>query len=125
MSEKALQMALIEYCDRISASVPDVEFLFHTPNGGQRHVRVAADFKRMGVRRGVPDLMLPLPDHSGQYIGLAIELKIKRGRATDQQLVWMQRLSEAGWATAILYDWTDAARMILKHLGKDPRKFGL
>ena len=44
-----------------SNAYPDLELLYHVPNGGSRNKAEASKLKRMGVRAGVPDLVLPVP----------------------------------------------------------------
>jgi hypothetical protein len=56
---------------------PELELLFHVPNGEARDPRTAAKLKWLGVRPGVPDLLLPMP--RGPYAGLALEMKRRRG----------------------------------------------
>ena len=64
ISEDHLQMLIIKW----SAFHPICrDYLIHVPNGGRRDIREAAKFKRMGVKAGVPDLVLLYP--SGGYHG--------------------------------------------------------
>lgn len=68
---------------------PELDMLYHIPNGGSRNKIEAANLRRQGVRSGVPDLCLPVA--RGNYHGLYIELKwgninrpiIKEGGCTD------------------------------------------
>ena len=68
--------------------------LFHVPNGGQRNRVEAAKFKAMGVRPGVPDLLLILPRHGYSY--LAMELKVGKNTQTDSQKTYQSKMSENG-----------------------------
>lgn len=82
------------------------------PNGGQRHIAVAAKLKAEGVRKGFPDMMLLKP--SGPYAGLLIELKrIKGGTVSPEQADWLQWLSEQGFKTAVCKG-ADEARETIK-----------
>jgi len=55
-------------------------FWLHVPNGGTRNVIEAVQFKRRGVKPGVPDLIFI---HAGKVTG--IELKSDVGRLSDNQ----------------------------------------
>ena len=54
---------------------------FHVPNGGYRSRSEGAKFKAMGVRAGVPDLIL---FHQGRLH--CLELKSDKGRPSESQL---------------------------------------
>ena len=63
----------------IRAQWPELALLFHVPNGGTRDAVEGRHLKQQGVKRGVPDLCLPVP--SGRYHGLFLELKTSTCRA--------------------------------------------
>lgn len=54
---------------------------FHPANGGYRNPREAKKLKDMGVKPGVADLALILPDARAAFI----ELKVGKNRQTDTQ----------------------------------------
>jgi hypothetical protein len=64
----------------------------HVPSGGYRTPAEAGVFKSMGVRRGVPDLLLWTP--FGRSFG--IELKAGRGKLSDVQVLWRSTLESLG-----------------------------
>lgn len=64
----------------------------HVPNGGYRTPAEAGIFHAMGVRRGVPDLLLWTPH--GRSFG--IELKAGRGKLSDVQVLWRSTLESLG-----------------------------
>lgn len=51
-----------------------LRWLFAIPNGGSRDIREAVRLKRQGVKAGVSDMFLPIPN--SMYHGLFIELKV-------------------------------------------------
>ena len=63
-----------------------------------------------GVKRGVPDLCLPVP--SGRYHGLFLELKTSTGRATSEQKWWVERLNAAGYFAEVCHGWESAVRVL-------------
>lgn len=71
--------------------LPKGAFAWHTPNGGSRNVREAANLKRQGVKAGIPDILILW---SGKLFGL--ELKSQAGRISDSQAVTFPILREAG-----------------------------
>lgn len=90
MSEHQEQRAVVQWFD---LQYPKLRGrLFAVPNGGHRHPAVAAKLKAEGVRPGVPDLWLPVPRQ--EFSGLVIELKAKGGRATREQVDWLDFLGE-------------------------------
>lgn len=72
-TEAQEQEALIEWCELNKGRHPELAKILHIPNGGYRTPAEAAHFKRLGVKAGVPDLLLPYPIDG--WHGLWIELK--------------------------------------------------
>jgi hypothetical protein len=71
-------------------------FAFHVPNGGFRKPIEAKILQGLGVRAGVPDVIVI---HQGRCY--AMEIKAPGGRATDKQLACITALREAGAFTCI------------------------
>lgn len=94
------QIAVIEWFE---AQYPAFgSFLMHIPNGGKRTRFEAFHFVKEGVRKGVPDLFLPLPRHG--YHGLWIEMKAPPGFSSSlsaDQKEWLERLYRQGFAVAV------------------------
>jgi hypothetical protein len=125
VSEATEQEALFHYLAIIAPRVPAVAWAFHCPNGEKRDKAVAARLQAMGVKAGVPDVLLPVRSADGRYVGLAIELKHGQNVATREQEAWLTELERQGWMTLVCYDWTQAARYLLRYLGEDPSAHGL
>jgi hypothetical protein len=70
------------------------KLLFHPSNGGKRNAIEAAKFKRMGVRPGVADLMLIIPNRFYPY--MCIELKSKKGKQSEHQKDFQRIVELAG-----------------------------
>ena len=54
------QKAVIQWCILMEGRWPELEYIYHVPNGGSRNSREAANLKAQGVKPGVPDLELPV-----------------------------------------------------------------
>ncbi len=96
---------------------PELALFFAVPNGGHRAKRVAGQMKAEGVRQGVPDYLFPVP--RGGNIGLAIELKTEKGRASTEQRWWLAALAEQGWHTALCRGWEEAWCVVRDYLNAD------
>lgn len=82
--------------------------LLAIPNGGERNVVVAAKLKAEGVRKGVPDLLLPVARNG--FHGLWIELKRTKGSGLSaEQSQWIEYLTGQGYM-AVICKGADAAR---------------
>ena len=103
-SEDAEQEAVVEYCDLLH--IPIV----HIPNEGKRSLSYAARMKRMGLRSGFPDLLVPLA--RGGYHGLFIEMKYEKNKTTKEQKEWLERLAAEGYACAVCYGAAEAIKII-------------
>lgn len=89
---------------------------FHVPNGGHRDWREAAKFKRMGVRPGVPDLVVPVARKG--YHGLFLEVKrTQGGRLSDTQLFWRDVLLKEGYAWYEVKGAQEGIRIVEDYLG--------
>lgn len=112
--EEDEQQALFQWVEWVSGKHPELEMLFHIPNGGKRNKLEAIRLKREGVRAGVPDLFLPVA--RGGYHGLFIELKAGKGVASLMQREWIARLEKQGYRAQIAVGWEEAAKVIMEYL---------
>jgi hypothetical protein len=108
------QVALFEWAEKQSQTIPELGLMFAIPNGGKRHINVAKAMKQEGVKKGVPDIFLAFP-HKGMA-GFFIELKSKKGRVSPEQKNWIKKLNEAGYRVDVHYSWESAKDAILEYL---------
>lgn len=80
---------------------------FHVGNGGSRNPAEAAKLSGMGVRAGVPDLIL-IAD--GQTF--ALELKTDIGRLAPVQRAMLDELAAAGAKVAVAHGLDEALKQI-------------
>ncbi len=116
-SESEEQIGLFQWAALQTRKYPALEFMYHIPNGGKRDKSTAIRLKAEGVKAGVPDICLPVPQ--GNYHGLYIELKAGKNTATDNQNRWLQALAANGYRTAICYGWEAATKVIIEYLKGD------
>lgn len=95
-SEDEEQIQVVKWAELQMGRWPDLQWLYHIPNGGKRRRTEAARFKAMGVKAGVPDLCLPVP--KGGYHGLYIEMKRQEGgKLSKDQQEWIEGLDKNGY----------------------------
>jgi len=94
--------------------IPQCRYLFHIPNGGSRNAIEAKNLKRQGVKAGVPDLFLPLPNK--KYHGLFVEMKYGKNRPTPNQKEWIEYLNSVGYLAVICYGAEQALDIIKKYI---------
>lgn len=123
-TEDDLQRAVFQWITLATPRIPGLAIAFHPANGGRRDAREAARLKGMGVRPGVPDIMIPYPqvDIASELVsaGLAIELKSANGVLTDSQKDWHQRLSDACWEVHVCRSFDEARGVIAAYFNTKP-----
>lgn len=114
-TEHAEAVALMKLVKMHEGRWPALRMMFAIPNGGDRHPIVARKMKAEGVKPGVPDYVIPVP--SGDYIGLAVELKSLTGYASREQKQWISDLRAQGWRAEVCRGATEAWRVISEYMG--------
>lgn len=122
-SEHDIQIALFDFLALVQYQIPETQFILHVPNGEYRTKATAARLKRMGVRPGVPDILILVPANG--YHGMTIELKKPGGRLSEHQERWARELITRDYYAITCTDWQTAAAAILEYLGYRPEKYGL
>ncbi len=92
------------------------DHLFHVPNGEARAKGTAGRLHAMGVRKGVPDLLMLYP--AGPYHGLALEMKRRRGGSvTPEQDERLGCLTVLGYAACLAHGSADGIDCVAAYLG--------
>lgn len=112
--ERKSQAAVIQWSHLACRQWPELRFLFAVPNAAQRTAANARLNIAMGLKAGVPDLLLPVA-RDGCF-GLAIEMKVKRGKPTEQQVEWLSGLQSLGWRAVICYSATEAIELLRAYM---------
>ena len=94
--EEDEQKVIAEYLDY---TVGELNWC-HVPNESKSKVQYYAKQKALGVKSGVPDILIfKAPE---EYNGIAIEMKRRKGgRVSDNQKKWLKSLEENGWLTTV------------------------
>ena len=109
------QQALFAWARLAERKYPELALLTAIPNGGLRNLPEAARFRGEGVRRGFPDMILPVA--RGAYHSLAIELKRRKGgTVSPEQKAWIEALKEQGWCAVVCRGADEAISVIQEYL---------
>ena len=134
--EDQLQMAAATYLDLLSRTK---KFRwFHPANerktkliqkkNGKFWTPEGTKLKAMGVKAGVPDVMIfktkwrPFNRAGENSLGLAIELKAvyangKKNYPSKEQKEWMAYLKEIGWEVHVAYDFDTLKKIVDEYVG--------
>lgn len=124
-TESGHQKSLFAWAAIEAKTDPRLSLMFAIPNGGKRDAGTAARMKAEGVRAGVPDIFLPAPvvrinhgDNSALWHGLFIEMKVGKGKLSDEQKEWMFAFDQQGYKCETCYSWLEAREAINNYLGR-------
>lgn len=107
-TEDGEQEVVIDYCEYRNIKI------IHIPNEAKRSAAYGAKMKRLGLRKGFPDLFFPTARKG--YHGLFIELKRDvSSKATKEQLDWIAYLNGQGYYATVCYGADAAIREIEKY----------
>lgn len=105
------------YCCK-GFGVPDARLLVHIPNEPRTFNRKAliqgAILKRQGLRRGFPDFFLFVS--RGGLSGLALELKSKNGKTSEEQDEMLSLLENQGYRVKVVFSLDQALSSITEYL---------
>lgn len=114
LTESQLQILLFDWCHMNRQKYPELQLMFHIPNGGYRNINTAKRLKAEGVKAGVPDICLPIA--KGNYHGLYLELKTDKGRLSKEQEIWLSDLKSEGYLAEVAYGFDEAVKVIKGYL---------
>jgi hypothetical protein len=111
--EEQEQAALIEW----SLLYNELRWLHHIPNGKKRSKAVAGQLKAMGVKRGIADLFLPVPQVP--YHGLYIEMKNPETRSgqTKEQKEYQAHCELTGYKYVVARGAGEGISAIQEYMG--------
>jgi len=123
MTETDQQKAVIAWANDAAKYQPKkywmLDFLFAVPNEGKHKIQYRMHQKAMGLKAGVPDLVLPYPKKkiiniSPEYHALFIEMKSRdtKGSVSKHQKKWIAYLSEQGYKVEVCWSADEAIKAI-------------
>ena len=115
MKENQHQAAVIKWSLCVRGKYPELKLLYHVPNERKCSAVEGANLKRAGVKRGVPDLCLPVA--RGKYHGLYMEMKDETGKESSEQAWWREELTAQGYFSTTCHGWEPAVKVIEWYLG--------
>ena len=112
VSEAKHQQAVIKWSQQpaVRSRWPELALLHHIKNETREGAAQVAVDKAMGVKRGVPDLCLPVA--LDRYHGLYIEWKTETGRTSEAQKWWGEKLLEQGYMFEVCHGWESAVGVL-------------
>lgn len=114
-TEAVEQTALMRWAMYEEGKWPELRLLYHIPNEGKRSRVTGGQMKAQGMRKGVPDLHLPVA--RGKYHGLYVELKRMNGETpAKEQAEWLEALEAQGYCVCWSPGWMAAACAIRSYL---------
>ena len=106
--ENVIHKAVVDY---LNLQYPESLWV-HVPSEGKRTRFEQFVAKMLGLKAGVPDLLIFDEDYFMRYRGLAIELKSAKGKLTENQKEFLKQLENRKWKTAVCYDSETAINII-------------
>lgn len=126
-SEEIEQARVIVWSHKaaVRALAPDLRWLHHSPNGGKRDAFTGAQMRALGVKRGFPDLILPVRVTDANGVGgicpgLIIEMKSAIGKLSPEQKEWKEHFEAQGWTFAVARSAQEARTQLCLYLGINP-----
>ena len=113
--EEIEQIAVMDWCRWQEKKHPELGLIFHIVNEGKRNKMVGLQLQKMGMKKGIPDICLPVSN--GKYNSLWIELKAdKTKRLTKEQKDWIKKLNDYGNQALRCNGADEAIEIIKKYL---------
>ena len=107
--EHDIQCALVGLLESIEPTP-----LYSATVGGVRlAMGTAIKMKQSGYKKGIPDLLIFEP--RSMYVGLALEVKTTKGRASEEQKEWARALNSRGWRAEIAHGFEECADIICEY----------
>lgn len=119
-SETTEQIRFMNWCGYNQQRYPDLKWMHHIPNGGNRDEKEAKNLKQEGVKAGVSDLHLPVA--RGAYGSLYIEMKYGNNKLTEKQREFINDMLAAGNMAVVCYSAEAAMEITTKYLELNPHE---
>lgn len=94
----------IKFLQHFKRTYPKV-LIYHTPNGGHRHIATAMKMKMLGTVPGIPDLFIP-------EFKIWVEMKRMKGKLSTEQLAMNVYLESVGYKVIVAYGCDDGIKKL-------------
>jgi len=75
---------------------------FHVPNGSISKPQYRAKLTRMGLKKGVPDVIILDVPPGKPWVGVAVEMKRQKGgKVSPEQDAWLRAMLKRGWCAIV------------------------
>jgi len=123
-----IQCSFYNWCitHKDAVELPGLDMIFAVPSGAHLAKGQGSKLVKEGLRRGVPDMILPVPRLP--FHGLFIEIKVdelrdhltkkiirRAGTPTEQQTEYMRRLDLLGYKVALCFGLYEAKKAVLEY----------
>lgn len=113
-TEHKIQCDLFEWLSVAALMHPALKLAFAVPNGGARSAITGAMMKAEGVKKGVPDIMLPVA--RGHHHGLFVEMKRPGGQVSDDQRQWISNLKGQNYRVEVCFSTLEAIKVFEEYI---------
>ena len=114
-TESEEQKMVFEWAELSAGAYPELDLLFHIPNGSYKSPAMAEKFKQEGLKSGVPDICLPVARQG--YHSLYIEMKrTVGGRLSEKQKWWIENLRNQGCRVEVCRGFDEAVSVLENYL---------
>ena len=126
MTESQDQARIVRWCEQHEQQFPVLKLLFHVPNGMPASRRTAARFVGQGLKRGVPDLVLPCPTMSSHGLYLELKNKASHHGTSFEQDEFIAALQDLGYRVHVCWSPEEAVKIVIEqvveHMSNKSRK---
>ena len=112
--EELEMFAFFDYCKYMEAQHPAYALAFHVPNERKASIQRRVALKRAGVRKGIPDIVVPVAND--KYSGLYIEMKVKPNKPSPEQITVLWNLNAIGNYAVLCWSATEAIEVLKKYM---------
>jgi hypothetical protein len=115
-SESFEQETTFKWARANQIKFPDLQLLNGSLNGFKLSTGQAVKAKKQGMRKGYPDISLPVPKN--HWHGLFIEMKKENGGSVSkEQRTWINKLLDNGYYAVVCRGHKEAIETIKIYLG--------
>ncbi len=112
--EELQQIAFFDFCRAMQHTHLGYALAYHVPNERMASIQRRMTLKRAGVRKGVPDICVPV--RNDKYSALYIEMKVKPNKPSPEQISLIQHLNIAGNYAVICWSADEAIKIIQDYI---------